>query len=97
VWNFRTAVLQENVAVENFEVKEMKEQFFIHFHVWRLIVAVHRSVTFVDVTHMSKLSSTMAGCRAFPHSLQKLPSAGVSRIFVSTFKLLPLRHNLSCP
>jgi len=52
VWNFRTTGLQENVAVRILRTRRWQNSFFIHFHVRWLIVAVHHSVTFVNVTHM---------------------------------------------
>jgi hypothetical protein len=37
VWKFGTTRLQENVAVQNCQVEEMENPFFVHFHVRRLI------------------------------------------------------------
>jgi hypothetical protein len=53
---FRTTGLKENVAVQNCEVKEMKEQFLHPFpHMATDRVAVCHSVTSVIITHMSLL------------------------------------------
>jgi len=54
VSKFRITRLQENVAVQNYEVKETKDQFLCPFP--RMVTdtgSVGHSVTFVDLTHMS--------------------------------------------